>query len=130
MSEASRAIALQHAVATIGNTADHAAVLTAAEAYHSFITGNAEAPAKPVKASKPAAPVKQATKPVEADTAADEDGVTKEQVGEAIEAMLNANMRTQAVALFAKYKAKSLSGVKTEDYAAIKQDAEDALLNA
>jgi hypothetical protein len=39
-------------------------------------------------------------------------------------------MRKQAVELFAKYKAKSLSGVKPEDYAALKQDADDLLLNA
>ncbi len=134
MSEASREVALRHAIAFhAGAEGD---VLETAERFHSFIVGNGTTePAKPAKpaAAKPAAkPAAKATPKAEPEVEpdADADAVTKEKVGESIEAMLNADMRKQAVALFAKYGAKSLSGVKTEDYAAIKQDADDALLNA
>jgi hypothetical protein len=136
MSEASRAAALQHAAAVYHGSGDQEAVLATAEAFHAFITGNGEeaAPAKPAtktaaKAVKTAAKAKP--EPVAEPVAEpDEDAVTKEQVGESIEAMLNADMRKQAIALFAKYGAKSLSGVKPEDFAAFKQDADDALMNA
>lgn len=130
MSEASRAAALQHAAALYHGSANPEAVLDAAEAFHAFIAGagDVKQPTKPA-ATKPAAKPKAAAKP-EPEAAPDEGAVSKEQVGESIEAMLNADMRKQAIALFAKYGAKSLSGVKAEDYAAIKQDADDALLNA
>jgi alkanesulfonate monooxygenase SsuD/methylene tetrahydromethanopterin reductase-like flavin-dependent oxidoreductase (luciferase family) len=131
MSEASRAAALQHAAALFHGSANPEAVLETAEAFHAFIVGGGEAPAKatPAKAAAKATPAKAAAKAI-AQPESDEDAITKEQVGESIEAMLNADMRKQAIALFAKYGAKSLSGVKTEDYASIKQDADDALLNA
>jgi hypothetical protein len=137
MSEASRAIALQHAVALHHGSGDHDEALFTAQAFHDFIVGNAGAAtqsAEPVKVleKKKAAPkpAKVAPPVVEEDAEPAVDEVSKEQVGEVIEAMLNANMRKQAVELFAKYKAKSLSGVKPEDYAALKQDADDLLLNA
>lgn len=132
MSEASRAAALQHAIAS-NHATDPDLVLEIAEKFHAFITGGEDvkqpAKAAPAKAPAKATQAKAATKAV-AQPEPDEDAITKEQVGESIEAMLNADMRKQAIALFAKYGAKSLSGVKTEDYAAIKQDADDALLNA
>jgi hypothetical protein len=131
MSEASRAIALQHAASLHHGSGDPEAALATAEAFHLFIVGTPEvlaaAAAKSVKKAAVKAPAKTPP-PVDDDAGGEE--VTKEQVGEAIEAMLNANLRPQAIALFAKYKAKSLSGVKPEDYAAVKQDADDALLNA
>jgi len=136
MSEASRAIALQHAAAVHHGSGDSQAVLETAEAFHAFISGGTPAEAPPVKvlekkkAAPKAAPAKVAPPVVEEDAEPAADEVSKEQVGEVIEAMLNANMRKQAVELFAKYKAKSLSGVKPEDYAALKQDADDLLLNA
>jgi hypothetical protein len=137
MSEASRAIALQHAAAVHHGSGDTEMVLATAEAFHDFIVGNTGAAtqsAEPVKVleKKKAAPkpAKVAPPVVEEDAEPAVDEVSKEQVGEVIEAMLNANMRKQAVELFAKYKAKSLSGVKPEDYAALKQDADDLLLNA
>jgi hypothetical protein len=138
MSEASRAIALQHAAAVHHGSGDTEMVLATAEAFHDFIVGNAGAAtqsAEPVKVlekkkAPKAPPVKVAPPVVEEDAEPAVDEVSKEQVGEVIEAMLNANMRKQAVELFAKYKAKSLSGVKPEDYAALKQDADDLLLNA
>lgn len=147
MSEASRALALAHAVAVHQGTNDTASVLETAEAFHAFITGTEnvakEAPAKPAKAAapvKPAAtkPKKAAPPPVEdaeeeeeeAPTPDDDGAPTKEEVGEAIEALLNANLRAKVIKLFEKYNAKSLSSLKPEDYAAIKSDAEDLLLNA
>src|ERR1700677_4954530 len=123
MSEASRAAALQHAAAVHHGTGDSFSTLQTAEEFHNFIVGGntnfivggntgetkqAE-PAKTPKAAKAAAAPK-ATKPAP-EPEADEDAVTKEQVGESIEAMLNANLRTKAIALFSKYGAKSLSGV-------------------
>lgn len=138
MSEASRAHALQHAATVHAGSGDAATTLATAEAFHDFISGSpeAEAPAKtPAKAAVKApvkAPAKAAVKTpvVEDDAAAEEGEVTKEQVAEAIEALLNNNLRAKAIALFAKYKAKSMSGVAESDYAALKQDADDALLSA
>lgn len=137
MSEASRAAALAHAAMVHQGSGDGTATLETAEAFHSFIGGDAMAPAKSAKVAPTVkAPVKPAKKaaPVEDDAAeepeAEEGDVTKEQVGEAVEALLNANLRPQVIKLYAKYKAKSLSGVKPEDYAAVKQDAEDLLLNS
>jgi hypothetical protein len=142
MSEATRAHALQHAATVHAGSNNPATVLETAEAFHAFITGDNEttpAPKTPSEAA-PAAPAKSAAKPAAAkkaapvvdDAEAEEAGeeVTKEQVGESIEALLNNNLRAQAIKLFAKYGAKSLSGVKPEDYAAIKQDAYNALMNA
>ena len=143
MSEASRAAALAHAALVHQGSGDAIGTLETAEAFHSFIGGGENAkvapPAKtaaPVKAAAPAKPAKKAAPPVveedeeeEAPEAA-EEGVTKEEAGEAIEALLNANLRDKALKIFAKYKAKSLGGVKPSDYAALKQDAEDALLNS
>jgi hypothetical protein len=130
MSEASRASALQHAAAVHHGSGDSAAALETAEAFHAFIVGGEAPAAKPVKAVKPVKAAAKAPPAVVDDDTPAGDEVTKEQVGEAIETLLNANMRPQAIKLFAKYGAKSLSGVKTEDYAAIKQDADDLMLNA
>lgn len=144
MSEASRAAALAQAATVHYGSGDAEGTLATAEMFHAFVTGG-DAPsgtAKPATkavapAAKPAAakPAKKVTPPPADDDAEDEpaaesDGPTKEEVGEAIEALLNANLRDKVIKLFAKYKAKSLSSVKPEDYAAIKTDAEDLLLNA
>lgn len=139
MSEASRAAALQHAAMIHQGSGDPVAALETAEAFHSFITGGngaaepAPAAAKPKVPSKPATVTKPkvAAKPEpEAEPDADADAVTKEQVGEAIEELLNADMRKQAVALFKKFGATSLSSLAEENYAAVKEAAEGLLLNA
>jgi hypothetical protein len=136
MSEASRAAALQHAAAVHHGSGNTAEALAAADAFHAFITGESNVQTVPVKAAAPAkaakvvVPPKQKPAPEPIEDESDIEVITKEQVGEAIEAMLNANLRNEAIALFAKYKAKSLSGVKPEDYAALKQAAEDAVLSA
>lgn len=146
MSEASRAIALQHAATIHHGSGDAQATLETAQAFHDFMSADSAAkpaatkpaatkpaatPAKkPVPAKKPTPPADDDAEADEGEEAAAEGEVTKEEVGEAIEALLNANLRDKAVALFKKYKAKSLSSVQPEDYAAIKQEAEDALLSA
>ena len=135
MSEASRAAALQHAAMIHQGSGDPVAALETAEAFHSFITGGngaaepAPATAKPKVASKPATVTKPAAKAAP-QPEPDADAVTKEQVGEAIEAMLNADMRKQAIALFKKFGATSLSSLAEEKYAAVKEEAEGLLLNA
>jgi hypothetical protein len=130
MSEASRAAALAHAAAVHHGSGDAVATLESAEAFHSFIVGSQEETAAPTKPAKAAAkaPAKPA-KPVEED-APDETEVTKEQVGEAIEALLNANLRPKALGLFKKYGATSLSSLSADNYAAVKQEAEDILMSA
>lgn len=132
MSEASRAAALQHAAMVHQGSGDPVATLETAEAFHAFISaGQDAAPAKaaPAKAApaKPAAktPAKAAP-PVEPDP----DEVTKDQMGESIAALIEADMRKQAVALLLKFKAKSVSEVAAENYAAVKQAADDLLMSA
>lgn len=141
MSEASRAVALAHAATVHYGSGDAEGTLVTAELFHAFIGSNGEANA-PVKASSKPAATKTATKPTTKKAAPPEDdaaeeeaaesgeGPTKEEVGEAIEALLNANLRDKVIKLYAKFKAKSLSSVKPDDYAAIKQEAEDLLLNS
>jgi hypothetical protein len=135
MSEASRAAALAHAAAVHHGSGDAVATLETAAAFHAYISPAASDPeaAKP-KPATPAKPKPVATKPkpapVEEDAAPEEGEVTKKQVGEAVEAMLNADLRVKAQALFKKYKATSLSSLAVEHYAAFKQEADDALLGA
>lgn len=142
MSPASRAIALQHAAAVHHSSGDPTATLETAEAFSAFIDGAAEEPAAPVKAAKvaakPAAPAKKpkAAAPVE-DDAEDEDSAegeegdaTAEAVGEKVEELLNANLRDETIALFKKFKAKSLSGLKPADYAKFITGADDLLMKA
>ena len=138
MSEASRSTALAHAIA-VHKDGDADTVLATAERFHAYMTDASPAEPKPAKVAAPkvakGAP-KAATKPapIEDDDAPEVeetgDEVTKEQVGEAIEAMLNANLRNEAIALFKKYKATSLSSLQPANYAAVKQAAEDAVLAA
>lgn len=142
MSEASRAAALAHAATVHYGSGDAEGTLATAELFHAFVSGDgaATAPAKTAAKAAPAkAPAKALAKkpaPSAHDDAAEEeaaetgDGPTKEEVGEAIEALLNANLRDKVIKLYAKFKAKSLSSVKPEDYAAIKEAAEDLLLNS
>jgi hypothetical protein len=132
MSEASRAAALQHAAMIHQGSGDPIAALETAEAFHSFIVGNGAAEPAPA-AAKPKVPSKPVTvtKPkVAAKPEPDADAVTKEQVGEAIEGLLNADLRKQAIALFKKFGATSLSSLAEENYAAVKEAAEGLLLNA
>jgi hypothetical protein len=145
MSEASKAAALAHAAMVHQGSGDCMATLETAEAFHAFIGGatvdketNTVTPAKkatPAKAVEKTAPAKKKVaapveEPEEETEEPAEGEASKEQVAEAIEGLLNANLRPQVIKLFAKYKAKSLSGVAPEDYAAMLQDAQDLILSA
>jgi hypothetical protein len=140
MSEASKAAALAHAATVHYASGDAEATLATAELFHQFVTGE-KAAAKPAATGKPAAATatkkKPATQPADDDAADEgEEGaaeggeVTKEEVGAAVEALLNADLRDKVIKLYAKYKAKSLSSLKASDYAAVKSEAEDLLLNS
>ena len=154
-----KTIALQHAVA-VTKTPDEA--LAAAKKFHAFLTGGADAPARPAAgaaaAGKPATPGKAATgKPAtlkgqapeekaaarlaareaaraaaeDADPEADAtDGPTKQEVGEAIKALMAAGMRPQAKELLAEYGAEALSGIPEENYAEFIEKANDLLVAA
>ena len=83
------------------------------------VTGNP--PAK-VETAKPA----KAEKPVKAAPAAEPkpaEEVSKEAVGNAIVALIQANQREAAVKLLAKFGAKAVSEVKPENYSAVLAEA-------
>jgi len=142
MSEASKAAALAHAALVHHSSCDAAATLATAQAFHDFISGLGEDKALPATKTPTKAPAKaaNAAKPKKApepepegddDAPTDEGGeVTKEEVAASVQELLNANMRDAAMKLFAKYKAKSLSGVPPEKYAEFKAAAEDLLMNS
>ena len=155
MSEATRSIALQHAVqVAAGEGAD--AVIALAHKFHAFILHDVQptVPAGPTiakGADKPATPAKVvAPKPAKAAAApavseeelvakaiaegaakAEADGeVTKEDVGKAIAEMLGANKRAEAVALLKSFNASSASGVPPGRYAEFVEKAQGILLGA
>ena len=82
---------------------------------------------KPVKTAvaEKAKPVKTAEPVVEEPT-----GPTKDEVSKAVENLLKANKRTEAIALMEKFGAKSVSTVKESDYAAFLEAADEILLAA
>lgn len=144
MSEASRIAALAHAATVHYGSGDAEGTLATAELFHQFVAGDGATTAPVKTATKAATPVKAAAKqpkkvvaPIEPEDDAAEDeapaeegDVSKDDVGNAIEALLNANLRDKVIKLYSKFKAKSLSSLKPEDYAAVKQEAEDLLLNS
>lgn len=159
MSEATRAIALQHAVHIHGAAGDHTteAILKTAETFHNFMNGGdaetAPAPAKPATAARlaAAAAAKPAAKPAataakkppakseeqlvkeatdRAAAEAEAEGPTKDQIGQAVEDLLKANLRIPAVALLKKHGAKSVSEVPEESYADFLEEANGLLLGA
>lgn len=150
MSEATRVVALQAAIALAAKGAEAETVLTTAAEFEAFLSLSGDTPAK--GAQKAAAPTKAATKPAtkpvpakkptkppvdddaepEAEETTEEgegeEGLTREEVGASVAKLLNNDMRDQAIALFKKYKAESLGSLKSEHFAAFKQDADDALM--
>jgi hypothetical protein len=82
-----------------------------------------------------AAPAKTATKPAKAAAAApapaeataEATAATPKEMGEAIVALIQANKRTDAVALLAKYGAKAISEVKPADVQAVHDNAKAIL---
>jgi uncharacterized protein (DUF2267 family) len=90
----------------------------------------AVAPAKP-KADKPKkAPPKSEEEIVKevAQAAEAEVTVTKDQVSAAVQEMLKANKRQEAIDLLASFKAKSVSGLAEADYAAFVDGANEVLM--
>jgi hypothetical protein len=148
MSEATRAVALAHAAQIHAGSGDASAVVETAEALHAFLISDngVTKAAAPTKASTPKAappakaPAKAPAKKVapppeddaddeteEAEAEATDDDITQEEVGESLSQLITSN-RAAAVAILKKYKAKSLSSIAEDDYAAIKQDLDDALM--
>jgi hypothetical protein len=105
-----------------------------------FAGGGQAADAKPATpaATKPAATKPAATKPAATKPAAKTEeqlsdeatGATKEAVGKAVEAMLSANKRKEAIALMKEVKADplSVSGIPESAYEAFLEGAEAILL--
>ena len=135
-----RVYALQEAVkSNEGATAE--AILEAASRFMDFLNGSgyvADAnveedakpePAKAAKAAKPAKPAK-VSKPTPEPEVAEPAGPTKEEVGNAVQAMLSANLRDPAIKLMEKYKAKSVSTLDPTHYAAFLKAANEILLAA
>lgn len=142
MSEATRAIALQEAVKRFGD-ATATEILATANLFNAFLessdTTKAIAPATKAvapKAVRPAKPVKTeeqlaqeaAAAEAAADTA-DESAPTREAVGLAVESMLKANKRTEAVALLKKFGAASVSALPLDKYIEFLEAAEAILLS-
>jgi nicotinamidase-related amidase len=87
-------------------------------------------PAKP-KADKPKkAPAKSEEEIVKevAQAAEAEVTVTKDQVSAAVQELLKANKRQEAIDLLARFKAKSVSGLAEADYAAFVDGANEVLM--
>jgi hypothetical protein len=154
MSELTRAIALQEAVKVGGNnilglattfndflTRDsQAESLPVKAAATAEISKAAEDTFKPKRGRPPAksedeviaeAAAKQAAADAAADKAEEEkaaSGPTKEEIGKLVEALLKANKRKEAVGLLQQFKAKSVSALRPEDYAAFAEGAEALLM--
>jgi hypothetical protein len=93
------------------------------------IVATVVAPAKP-KADKPKKAAKTEEEIVKevAQAAEAEVIVTKDQVSAAVQEMLKANKRQEAIDLLARFKAKSVSGLAEADYAAFVDGANEVLM--
>ena len=109
--------------ANIARIADALEIIAKAQSNPALtaITQPTQAATKPVKAAKPA-PAAVAEPTVAA--------VSKEDVGNAVVGLIQANQREAAVKLLASYGAKDVSGVKEADYAALLAKANDILATA
>lgn len=146
MSEATKSMALSHAIALHGKSgATPEDIIETAGTFHAFIAGadTPTKPAKPVKAATPATPTKPA-KPVKAappadededetevddepDMEEDEDVITKEHVGEALAALIDNDQKDDAIAILKKHGAKSLSSLESKHYQKVKALADKKL---
>jgi uncharacterized protein (DUF2267 family) len=93
------------------------------------IVATVVAPAKP-KADKPKKAAKTEEEIVKevAQAAEAEVTVTKDQVSAAVQELLKANKRQEAIDLLARFKAKSVSGLAEADYAAFVDGANEVLM--
>jgi len=135
MPVATRAVALQEAI-KYSASADRLTVedvLARAEAFHQFIMRDEAAsvpPAQPVAAAAPKAEKPKAVKPrvtedelaakamaeARAKAEAEQDAPSTEEITQVIEALLDANKKDEAVALFKYHGAKSLSSLPKDKY--------------
>jgi hypothetical protein len=147
-----RVIALQQAVIHFEKHGGN--VIATAETFLTFLLGqptsialpNANATAakqvatkESVKTKKPAKSEEQlvaeaAARVAATEAAADAEeaptGATKEAVGKAVEAMLKANKRKEAVALLKKFGAESVSSLAATNYDAFVEEADGVLMSA
>jgi hypothetical protein len=158
MSEASRNLALGHAIAHHAHPkaapASAEDVANTAEVFNDFITNSSDtnpsatkpapkavtkatAPVKVVPAKKAALPVEETEEPAEEipeeeTEATGTEGPTKEDVGNAIASLINSNLKAECGALLVKVgsKTKSLSGIPPANYAKFIAGAEALLMNA
>lgn len=146
MSEASKSIALAHAISALGSKATPEEIISTAAEFHEFIVSDGatkpvKAPVKATTATKPAAP-KKPVKPAPVDddedeaddetetedeTDEDEDGITKDQVGESIAALIDNDQKDDAIAILKKHGAKSMSTLDAKHYEAVKKAADKKL---
>lgn len=139
MSEAIRIIALQEAVKHTQLGEDP---LTNARDFLAFLIGSSQSGAQPSVEPKPAKnkpgrPAKQPVKSeeelvkeatvVEAEPTC--DAPTKEAIGLAVESMLKANKRKEAVALLKQFGAESVSGLAQDKYADFLDEAQTVLMS-
>jgi len=140
-----RIIALQEAIKLFAHPNRTGDVVNTAESFLNFLQGadkqpaQSEAPVKPAKSPKQSKPAKSEEQLVAeaaeriAKTEAEAEvstSATKEAVGKAVEAMLKANKRKEAVALLAKLGATSVSSLAESNYAAFIEEADAVLMSA
>jgi outer membrane biosynthesis protein TonB len=152
MTQASRSVALAHAVTIAGAGSETDLVLGVAEQFHAFILADeqqaaapaapaapaATAPApKPEKAPKPAKAPKPEPKPrmVPEDETPDEEPADEvvadaDAVKGIISKLLATKLRDECVALLKLHKATSFSGIKEADYPAFVKAGNEILANA
>lgn len=108
------------------------ALIDAIEKNTAALLGNKVAAATPApaaaKAAKASKPAPKAEAPVE--EVEEAAGPTKDAVSKAVESLLKANKRQEAIDLMAQFKAKSVSTIQESDYAAFIEAADEILLAA
>ncbi len=143
MSEQSRNLALEMAVRISKDEDSTCNILTAANSFYAFLQGTPDpqpSPSievKPAKA-KPGRPAKQPAKSEEelvkeaavVEAEPESDAPTKEAIGLAVESMLKANKRKEAVALLKQFGAESVSGLAQDKYADFLDEAQTVLMSA
>lgn len=124
-----RAIALSEAVKSVATSgASPSVIVEVAQTFLDFLNSTEVPAAKP--APKAVAKVKEVKGKEPEPVVETPKGPTKVQVGEAVEKMLGANKRDEAVALMKTFKAASVSTLKESDYAAFLEGADAILMTA
>jgi hypothetical protein len=125
-----RAIALAEAVKFAGQGGDPDAVVGVANIFLGFLNDEGDqAAAAPVKATPAKTPAKAtpAKTPAKTPPKEEPEGPTRDDIEAKVQELLGANKRGETVALMKKFKAKSVSTLPVEHYAAFVEEA-DAIL--